>query len=117
MVGMASRSRKRPDGRSRVSPFRGHASSMRVTPEVARGVTLVLSMSSVAISSSRSVRRRAEPYVYAAIAAAAFAASTMFVLRGGFNVSHRGPGDLGVAGVILVALTTLPLLAGRRSPF
>jgi signal transduction histidine kinase len=62
------------------------------------------------------VRPRAEPYAHAAIAAAAFAASILFMLHGGFNVSHRGSGHLGAIGVILVGLATLPLALGRRSP-
>jgi signal transduction histidine kinase len=37
--------------------------------------------------------------------------------RGGVFVSHAGSGDLDAAAVSLVALTTLPLLAWRRSPF
>jgi signal transduction histidine kinase len=60
---------------------------------------------------------RAERYGDAALTAAAFTASMLFMLHGGFNVSHRGSGDLNAASVVLVALTTVPLLAWRRSPF
>jgi signal transduction histidine kinase len=62
------------------------------------------------------MKPRAEPYAHAAIAAAAFAASILFMLHGGFNVSHRGSGHLGATGVILVGLSTLPLVLGGRSP-
>jgi signal transduction histidine kinase len=38
------------------------------------------------------------------------------MLHGGYSVSHTGSGNLDAAGVILVALSTLPLVLWRRSP-
>jgi hypothetical protein len=63
------------------------------------------------------VTPRREPYADAVMAAAAFGASVLVMLHGGFFVSHPGSHHLDPAGVIVVALTTLPLLAWRRSPF
>jgi signal transduction histidine kinase len=39
------------------------------------------------------------------------------MVHGGYFVSHRGSGDVGGVGVLLVALSTLPLAAWRRGPF
>src|SRR5262249_21404805 len=115
---MAPRRWKRPAGRSCRSTFRGHGSSMGVTPTTAHRVTLGISMPSVASPyRSPSARPRAEPYAQVGIAVAAFAVSIAFMRHGGFFVSQAGSGELGAVGVILVAFTTLPLLAWRRSPF
>lgn len=59
----------------------------------------------------------AEPFGPAAVAFAAFAGSVLVLLHGGLLVTQRGPGDLDAVGVMLFGLSTLPLLAARRSPF
>src|SRR5260370_16851247 len=57
-----------------------------------------------------------ESYADAAMAAAALGASILIMLHGGLFVSHPGSPDLDPIEVILVALSTLPLLVWRRSP-
>jgi len=91
---------------------------MGATPRVARSVTLAIAMSyATTLQRTFSTRAKAEPYTQAAIAAVAFAGSILLMLHGGIAVTHRGSGDLDAAAVILVAFTTLPLLAWRRAPF
>jgi signal transduction histidine kinase len=52
----------------------------------------------------------------AAVAAAAFAGSLALLRPGGIGPSHPGSGELDLIGVVLVACSTVPLLAWRRSP-
>jgi signal transduction histidine kinase len=54
--------------------------------------------------------------VDAAIAAAALAGSLAQLSHGGIAGTHTGPGELDWAGGVLVAGSTLPLLAWRRAP-
>jgi signal transduction histidine kinase len=51
-----------------------------------------------------------------AIAAAVFAGSLALLARGGFGFGGAEPGELDWAGGLLVAASTLPLVAWRRAP-
>jgi signal transduction histidine kinase len=52
----------------------------------------------------------------AAVAVAAFAGSLALLSRGGVDPSHPGSGGLDLVGVVLVAGSTVPLVAWRRWP-
>jgi signal transduction histidine kinase len=51
-----------------------------------------------------------------AIAAAVFAGSLALLARGGFGFGGAEPGELDWVGVLLVAASTVPLVAWRRAP-
>jgi signal transduction histidine kinase len=51
-----------------------------------------------------------------AVAAAAFAGSLALLRHGGIGPSRPGSGELDLAGIVLAAGSTVPLIAWRRSP-
>jgi signal transduction histidine kinase len=81
-------------------------------------VTLeALAMASAPALHAMQTRTARDLFAGAAVGALTFAASIVVMLHGGYSVSHVGPGTLDAAGIALVALSTLPLLAWRRAPF
>jgi signal transduction histidine kinase len=99
-----------------VSPLSGGGSSVRGIPGSPCGRILGVVTSTATPPGRFADRPRSGALFDLAIAVAALVGSLVLVSHGGIEPSRHGRGELDLLGVVLVACSTVPLIAWRRFP-